>query len=306
VEFVETPPERFEGLRDYPFAPRHLEVDPCGLRMHYVDEGPPEAEPVLLLHGEPSWSYLYRSMIPVCAGAGHRVLAPDLVGFGRSSKPSRPGDYTYERHCAWLRAWIEGLDLRGITLFCQDWGSLLGLRLAAEMEERFARIVVGNGFLPEGRPPGRSLRALGNGAAFLAWRSFARFSPWFRASSVLQLGTRRRLAPDELRAYDAPFAEEGAKAGARAFPLLVPLSPRDPAVPANRRAWSVLERWEKPFLTTFSDGDPITRGLDRMLRERIPGARGLPHRTVRGGHFLQEDAGPELAGAVVDLIAATR
>jgi haloalkane dehalogenase len=274
MEFVETPAERFAGLSDWPYEPRFREVDAAGLRMHHVEAGPSEAPPVLMLHGEPSWSYLYRSMIPVCAAAGHRVLAPDLVGFGRSSKPMDAADYTYQRHCEWVRAWIEALDLREITLVCQDWGSLIGLRLAAELEPRFARVVVGNGGLPAGAPPGRGLRGLGNAAAFLAWRSFARWSPWFEASRILQLGTARRLDAATLRAYDAPFPDDRHKAGARSFPLLVPISSRDPAVPANRRAWAVLERWEKPFLTAFSDGDPITRGLDRVLRERIPGARG--------------------------------
>jgi haloalkane dehalogenase len=303
MEFVETPAERFEGLEDYPFAPRFREVDPVGLRMHYVDEGPPAAAPLLMLHGEPSWSYLYRSMIPICVAAGQRVVAPDLIGFGRSSKPLARTDYTYQRHCDWVRALIEGLDLREITLVCQDWGSLIGLRLAAELEPRFARIVVGNGFLPTGTPPSAGrVRALQGAAAFLAWRTFARWSPFFRISSIVQFGTRRRLDPEELRAYDAPFPEDRFKAGARAFPLLVPLSPRDPAAPANRAAWSVLERWNKPFLTAFSDGDPITRGLERTLQQRIPGAHGLPHRTLRGGHFLQEDAGPELARAALELI----
>jgi haloalkane dehalogenase len=306
MEYLETPDERFEGLKDYPFAPHYHEIEPGGLRMHYVDEGPRDAAPVLMLHGEPSWSYLYRSMIPDCVAAGHRVVAPDLVGFGRSSKPVRRDDYTYERHCAWMRSFIEGLDLRGITLFCQDWGSLIGLRLAAEMEDRFARIVVGNGGLPDGQPPGGSrFGALANVAAFLAWRTFARFAPRLPVARLLQFASARTLDAEELRAYDAPFPDERYKAGARAFPLLVPISSRDPAVPANRRAWEVLERWEKPCLTTFSDGDPITRGMDRTLQRRIPGAKGQPHRTVRGGHFLQEDSGPELAKAIVELIEAT-
>lgn len=306
MELLETPDERFAGLKDHPFEPRYQAIEPGGLRMHYVDEGPREAAPILMLHGEPSWSYLYRFMIPPCVAAGHRVVAPDLVGFGRSSKPTRMEDYSYERHCAWVRSFIEALDLRGITLFCQDWGSLVGLRLAAEMEERFARIVVGNGGLPDGRPPGGSrLGGLANVAAFLAWRTFSRFVPRLPVAGVLQFGSARRLDDEELRAYDAPFPDERYKAGARAFPQLVPISPRDPAAPANRRAWAVLERWEKPFLTTFSDGDPITRGLDRVLQRRIPGAKGQPHRTVRGGHFLQEDAGPELAKILVEWIEAT-
>jgi len=306
MEFLETPPERFERLKDWPFAPKYREVGAGGLRMHYVDEGPENAAPVMMLHGEPSWAYLYRSMIPPCVDAGHRVLAPDLVGFGRSSKPRRIEDYSYASHCEWVRAWIEGLDLRGITLFCQDWGSLIGLRLAAELPERFARVMVGNGGLPAGRPPGGAgLRALGNAAAFLAWRTFARWSPRLPVARILQVGSKRRLDAEELRAYDAPFPDDRYQAGARAFPLLVPISPRDPAVPANERAWSVLERWEKPFLTAFSDGDPITRGLDRVLQRRIPGARGQPHRTVPGGHFLQEDSGPELARTIVEWIAST-
>lgn len=306
MEHLETPAERFEGLKDYPFAPHYREVDPAGLRMHYVDEGPPEAPPVLLLHGEPSWSYLYRGMIPPLVAAGHRVVAPDLVGFGRSSKPVRIEDYTYARHCGWVRSLLEGLDLRDVTLFCQDWGSLVGLRLAAEMEDRFSRLVVGNGFLPDGHPPRADLRSTFNAAAFLAWRTFARFSPWFPTSRIVQFGTIRRLDAEELRAYDAPFPDPRYEAGARAFPRLVPISPRDPAVPDNRRAWNVLERWEKPCLTLFGDRDPITRGLDRVLQERIPGARGMPHRTVHGGHFLQEDAGAELAAAIVDCIDGTR
>jgi len=300
MEILETLEERFADLEGWPFACHSLQVDARGLHLRYVDEGPRDAAPVLLLHGEPSWSYLYRSMIPAFAGAGHRVLAPDLIGFGRSSKPAGRGDYSYQAHCDWLGRWIEELDLCGITLFCQDWGSLLGLRLAAGMEPRFARIVVGNGFLPAGPMPGASLRGLAGAAAFLAWRSFARWSPWFRISAILQLGTRRTLDPAELHAYDAPFPDERHKAGARAFPALVPISASDPAVPANREAWQVLERWEKPFLTLFSDGDPITGGLDRVLQERIPGARGMPHHRVRGGHFLQEDSGPELARRMLD------
>ena len=306
MEFLETPEERFLDLQGHPFAPHFHGVDPSGLRMHYVDEGPRAAAPVLMLHGEPSWSYLYRAMIPDCVAAGHRVIAPDLVGFGRSSKPVRLDDYSYQRHCDWLRAFVEGLDLRGITLFCQDWGSLLGLRLAAELDGRFDRIVVGNGFLPTGTPPGGGgLRSLGNGLAFLAWRSFARFVPRLPIARILQTGTARRLDAEELRAYEAPFPDERDKAGARAFPRLVPISPRDPAVPANRRAWDALGRWHKPFLTVFSDGDPITRGLERALQAHVPGARDMPHRKVRGGHFLQEDSPHELAEAIVALIAKT-
>lgn len=296
MKILRTPPERFENLPDYPFAPHFVEVD--GLRMHYLDEGPPDAEPVLLLHGEPSWSFLYRHMIAPIAGAGHRAIAPDLVGFGKSDKPAAIGDYSYQRHMDWITGFVTALDLRGITLFCQDWGSLLGLRLAAEQEARFARIVLANGGLPTGDQEMPRI--------FRLWQAFARWSPWFPIGRIVDRGTVSELSGEVIAAYDAPFPSSAHKAGARAFPRLVPTSPDDPAAPANRRAWERLERWEKPFLTAFSDRDPITRGLDRVVQERVPGARGQQHTTVRGaGHFLQEEKGPELARITLDFIAAT-
>lgn len=291
LKAVRTPDERFANLPDYPFEPRYVEVD--GLRMHYVDEGPRDAAPVLMLHGEPSWSYLYRHMIPICAER-FRVVAPDLVGFGRSDQPTRIGDYTFERHMAWLTDFVEQLDLAAITLVCQDWGAMLGLRLAAEREERFARIAVGNGMLVSGdrsMPP-----------AFRLWKLFARWSPWFPIGRIVDAGCRRRLSRRERAAYDAPFPSRRHKAGARAFPRLVPTSPDDPAAPACRAAWEALGRWRKPFLTAFSNGDPIMRGGDRVLQRHVPGADGQPHTTLRGGHFLQEDSGPEFARRVVDWI----
>ena len=300
VEFLETPEERFEGLPDFPFAVQRLQVDDSGLHMAYVDEGPRDGPVVLLMHGEPSWSYLYRFMIPPCVDAGFRVVAPDLIGFGRSSKPTSLGDYTYQRHVDWTSRWLEELDLKGITLFAQDWGSLIGLRLAAELEERFAAIVIGNGFLPTGNLPLKGSKALSAGAAFLTWRAFARFTPMFPTSAILSFGSGRDLSEGERRAYSAPFPDSKYEAGARAFPRLVPITPRDPAVPANRAAWEVLERWDKPFVTAFSTGDPITRGMDALLQQRIPGARGRKHHRVRGGHFLQEVSGPELAQIVID------
>lgn len=299
MDVLVTPPSRFHGLRDYPFAEHRVEVDPRGLSMHYVDEGPQDGSPILMLHGEPTWSYLYRHMIPPCVAAGHRVIAPDLIGFGKSTKPAKVSDYSYLAHCTWLRTLIESLDLRDITLFCQDWGSLIGLRLATEMPDRFARIVVGNGFLPEAKPVTAS--ALHSSAAFLVWRTFASTTPYLPVARIVQTGTMRKLSAHEMRAYDAPFPDRRYKAGVRAFPGLVPLGPSDPAAEANARAWRVLERWEKPVLTTFSNGDPITRGLDKKLQARIPGAAGQPHRRVRGGHFLQEDAGQELVEAILTL-----
>lgn len=295
MEFVRTPERCFERLADYPFEPHYFQVNDAGMRMHYLDEGPSQADPVLMLHGEPSWSYLYRHMIPVVAAAGHRVIAPDLIGFGKSDKPTRLEDYSYQSHMDWMLALVEGLDLRNITLVCQDWGSLIGLRLAAEQEPRFKAIVVGNGMLPTGDQPVP--------AAFKIWKNFALYSPWFPIARIINSGTFKTLGPEERKAYDAPFPSAKYKAGARAFPRLVPVAPDNPATPANRAAWKVFEGWNKPFLTTFSNGDPITRGGDKYMQERIPGAKGQPHQTLVGGHFLQEDSPVPFAQAINSLLA---
>ena len=256
MRILRTDEARFAGLPDYPFAPNHLDVEP-GLRMHYVDEGPRNASPVLMLHGEPSWSYLYRHMIPLVAEAGHRVLAPDLIGFGKSDKPASVTDYSYGRHLTWLASWLEQLNLTNITLVCQNWGSLLGLRLAAEHRQRFSRIIVGNGMLPTGETPVP--------AVFSMWKAFATHSPWFPVGRIVQLGTDRTLSKAEIAAYEAPFPSAEFKAGARAFPKLVPTEPDTPDSDANKAAWQVLEKWKKPFITCFSSGDPITRGGDRHM-----------------------------------------
>ena len=294
MELLRTPDERFANLPDYPFAPHYAEVD--GVRIHYVDEGPAHAAPLLLMHGEPSWSYLYRKMIPILVGAGHRVVAPDLVGFGRSDKPAAGADYTYQRHVDWMTGLLTTLDLREATLFGQDWGGLIGLRMAAENEERFARIIAANTFLPTGDiPPGR---------AFLRWQRMSQEMPDFRAGDIVKGGCASELSAAVIAAYDAPFPDERYLAGARVFPLLVPTTPDDPAAPANRAAWDVLRRWQKPFLTLNSDRDPITRGGDRYFQESIPGAQGQPHTTITGaGHFLQEDRGEELAQVMVGFLA---
>jgi haloalkane dehalogenase len=297
MDIVRTPDERFADLPGYAFAPHYIEID--GLRVHYVDEGPRDAAPVLMLHGEPSWSYLYRKMIPLFAAAGQRAVAPDLVGFGRSDKPVRRADYTYERHVDWMRRVIERLDLRRITLVCQDWGGLIGLRLAAEHPDRFARVVAANTFLPTGDLPA--------GPAFLAWQKFSQETPEFPVGTIVGGGCVTHLDPTVVAAYDAPFPDERSKAGARQFPLLVPTTPDDPAAAANRAAWEVLRRWTRPFLTAFSDMDPITGGADVLLQQAIPGAQGQPHTTITGaGHFLQEDKGEELARVVVDFIRRTQ
>ncbi len=270
------------------------------LRVHYVEDGPAGApETVLLLHGEPSWSFLYRHMVPVLAGAGHRCVAPDLVGFGRSDKPAARTDYTYARHVEWLRATVfDRLDLTGVTLVCQDWGGLLGLRLVAEHPDRFRRVVVANTGLPTGDT--------GITDAFLAWQTFSQEVPTMPIGAIVNGGCRTDLAPEVVAGYDAPFPDESYKEGARQFPLLVPTSPDDPASADNRRAWESLRTFERPVLCAFSDGDPITAGTDRLFKEAVPGTRGQPHTTIEGGgHFLQEDRGPELAVVVADFIAAT-
>jgi len=301
MKILRTPDERFANLPGYSFQPHYLNV-PDGeggsLGVHYVDEGPSTARPVLLLHGEPSWSYLYRKMIPIIAGAGHRAVAPDLVGFGRSDKPAERGDYTFQRHVDWMTSFVEHLDLQEITLFGHDWGSLIGLRMVAEQPDRFARFVIGNGGLPAGDAPANE--------AFMRWQKFSQTSPTFDIGRIVQGATVTTLDDDVVAAYDAPFPDDSYKAGARIFPSLVPTTPDDPAAEANRRAWEVLQKWEKPFLTTFSDSDPVTKGGERPLQARIPGARGQPHTTITGaGHFLQEDKGEELAHVIVDFIART-
>jgi haloalkane dehalogenase len=303
VETVRTPDDRFANLPGYDFEPHYVDV-PDGeggtLRVHFVDEGPAEASStVLMLHGEPSWSYLYRRMIPIVTAAGHRAVAPDLVGFGRSDKPAKRTDYTYQRHVDWMGAALfDQLDLRHITLVCQDWGGLIGLRLAAENPDRFDRIVAANTFLPTGdRHPGD---------AFLAWQKFSQEVPELPVGRIVNGGCATDLSDEVVAAYDAPFPDESYKEGARQFPTLVPTTPDDPAAPANRKAWEVLTAWTKPVLTAFSDGDPITAGADRHLRELVPGASGRPHTTITGaGHFLQEDKGEDLARVVVDFITAT-
>lgn len=286
MRVLRTTDDRFRDLPDYPFEPHWTELA-GGLRMHHVEEGPSDADPVLMLHGEPTWSYLYRHMVPVFADAGLRAIAPDLVGFGKSDKPGARSDYSYQSHMDWLTEWLLALDLTRITLICQDWGSLLGLRLAAEHPDRFDRIVVANGFLPiADRPAGR---------AFRLWQLFATRTPVFPAGRIVAAGTGRSLTKAERAAYDAPFPGRSYQAGARAFPALVPTKPDDPAVPANREAWRRLGEWEKPFLTLFGSGDPILGKADRPLQAHVPGAAGQPHDRLRGGHFVQEDAGVEIA-----------
>jgi haloalkane dehalogenase len=297
MEFLRTPDDRFVNLPGYNFEPHYAEID--RMRMHYLDEGPRGAAPVLLLHGEPSWCYLYRKMVPILAAKGHRVIAPDLIGFGRSDKPVRREDYSYQRHVDWMAAFVRALNLRDITLFGQDWGGLIGLRVLAEDPDRFARVVVAN----TGLPTGDSKPSEG----FLRWRQYSQSTPKFHAGGIVKGACQTELSPEVIAAYDAPFPDDRYKAGAKQFPLLVPITPDDPASEANRTAWKVLQRWTKPLLTLFSDGDPVTAGGERPFQRLVPGANGQPHVTIHGaGHFLQEDKGEELAQVVVDFIAAAR
>ena len=298
MQALRTPDARFANLPGYAFTPHYLQVDDTEggeLRLHYLDEGAADAPVVLLLHGEPSWCYLYRKMIPLLVSAGYRVVAPDLIGFGRSDKPSQRSDYTYQRHVDWIRAVLQQLDLQGITLVCQDWGGLIGLRLVAEHPERFARVVAANTMLPTGdHPPGE---------AFLKWREFSQTVPVFPTGMIIQRAVTCPLPPEVIAAYDAPYPDESYKEGARQFPTLVPASPDDPAAPANRKAWESLAKFDKPFLTAFSDKDPVTAGGEKVLRKLIPGCAGQPHTTIEnGGHFLQEDQGETLARVVIEFM----
>ncbi|MEW6127954.1 MAG: haloalkane dehalogenase [Acidobacteriota bacterium] len=296
MKFLRTPDEYFTDLPDFNFAPHYLEL--LGMRMHYIDEPGTSGETVLMLHGEPSWSFLYRKMIPIIKAAGHRAIAPDLFGFGRSDKPIEKSDYSYQFHVDAITEFIKQLDLTNITFFGQDWGGLIGLRVVAENPERFSRIVAGNTFLPTGdRPPSE---------AFLRWRDYSQSIPEFHAGGIIKGAVVGKPSQDVIDAYNAPFPDETYKAGARAFPLLVPITPDDPASEANRQAWEVLKQWTKPFLCTFSDSDPITRGGDVIFQKLIPGTQGQKHTTITdAGHFLQEDKGEELARVIVDFIAST-
>jgi len=302
MEALRTPEERFADLPDYPFEPNYAEVrDGEGgvLRVHYLDEGPADEAPVLLVHGEPSWSYLYRHMVPILVDAGHRVVVPDLVGFGRSDKPTRQTDYSYARHVAWLSELVfDHLDLRDATFFGQDWGGLLGLRLVAAEPDRFARVVIGNSGLPTGHGPASE--------AFLRWQRFSQTTPVFPVGDLVGRACTTELSAAVVAAYDAPFPDDTFKAGARIFPSFVPTNPDDPETAPNQAAWRVLEAFQKPFLCAFSDSDPVTAGGDAPFLAKVPGARGRQHPTIVGaGHFLQEDAGPELAAVIRDFISDT-
>ncbi|MFX1301080.1 MAG: haloalkane dehalogenase [Promethearchaeota archaeon] len=297
MKLFRTPDERFKTLPDYRFEPNYIQVaeKDLDIRLHYLDEGAKNSDSVLLMHGVPSWSFLYRHMIPIFVKEGFRAIAPDLIGFGKSDKPAGIGDHTYRRHVKWITQFVEKLDLRGISMFCQDWGSLIGLRVAAENSERFNRIVLSNGGLPTGAE--RVTRA------FMNWQEVSRtVDPW-PVGVFIQAGTVSELSDAIIAGYEAPFPEEKYKAGARALPSLVPISTDDPEHEANKKAIERFRSWKKPFLTAFSDGDPITKGGDKLFQEIVPGAKGQPHKIIKdAGHFVQEDKGPECAKIMIDFI----
>lgn len=301
MKILRTPDARFANLPDFPFTPHYCEVknsDGTALRIHYLDEGPTSANPVLLMHGEPSWAFLYRRIVAILAARGHRIVAPDLVGFGRSDKPADQSDYTYERHVSWMSDWMATTRLTNITLFCQDWGGLIGLRLVAAFPEKFARVIVANTGLPTGE---------GFSEGFQRWLEFSQSTPTLPIGQIVGMGCRRGLSETEMAAYDAPFPDESFKAGARRFPLLVPITPQHGSVAENKAAWKVLEKFTKPFLTAFSDSDPVTKGGDLIFHTRVPGTTGQKHVTIAAaGHFLQEDKPDEIATLIHGFIASTK
>ena len=293
MNILRTPDAHFENLPDWSFHPHYTQIIDAStsqtLRLAYVDEGPRDGPAVLLMHGEPTWSYLYRHIIPKLVALGYRVVAPDLIGFGRSDKLADRNDYTYERHVAWLSSWLTAMNLSDITLFCQDWGGLLGLRLVAAFPERFARVIAGNTGLPVGTPASDG---------FMQWLAFSQLTNDLPVGKIVATGVTRKLSREEVAAYNAPFPDASYKAGACQFPTLVPITPQQASVAENNAAWKVLTNFDKPFVTAFSDNDPVTRGGELPFQKLIPGAKGQAHVTLKGGHFLQEDCPDDIAALI--------
>lgn len=295
IEFIRTPEERFDVVEDFDYEPNYLEVE--GLRMAYLDEGTATSgHTILLPHGEPTWAYLYRFMIPPLVDAGHRVIVPDLIGFGRSDKPIDRADYTYDNHVRWMMDFGDQLGATGVTVFCQDWGGLIHLRIAGQEPDRFDRIVAGNTGLPEGK-------SLGPGFDF--WLNLSQTAEVLDCGQLIAGTARNReLTEAEVAAYNAPFPDESHMAGVREFPAIVPITPEHPSVTENKAAWETLEQWDKPFLTLWGTADPVLGHLGQGFIDRVPGAAGQPHQTfANGGHFIQDDHGPEIAAAINDWLA---
>lgn len=300
MDILRTPDERFAALEGYAFAPCYQEVraeDGTPIRIHYVDQGPRDAPPILLMHGNPSWSYIHRKMIGPLAAAGHRVIAVDLVGNGRSDKPAAKSDYTLARHYDWMDQWLTALDLRRITLYCQDWGGTIGLALVSRQPARFDRVVASNTGVPEGR---------GENAFMKMWVSTMRDATHFPLRQMLPQGMLHKLTPGEMDAYLAPFPTDAYMAGIIAFPLLIAVQPDNPGVPLNKKVWEGLERFDKPFLTLFGARDPVAKGVDREMQRRIPGASGQPHQVFPDAHhFIQEDVPQLLVDHILRFIGSS-
>jgi haloalkane dehalogenase len=295
MKVLRTPDDRFDNLVNYAYTANYSEISDSALgnlRLHYLDVGEQGSPIILCMHGEPTWSYLYRKMIPIFVDAGFRVIAPDLIGFGKSDKPTDRSAYTHNGHVNWMKDWLEALDLEHITLVAQDWGGLIGLRLAADLPDRFERISISNTGLPTGDKPATD--------AFMQWREYSQSIEDFDAGLIVSQFSAKKLTDAEKEAYRAPFPSEEYKTGARQFPLLVPITPDDPANQSNRHAWEVLSKWEKPMLLCYSDQDPVTGPWREQFIEKVPGTRGQPHITLHGGHFIQEDDGVRWANTVVE------
>ena len=291
---LRTPDQCFKNLPDFPFDPNYVEVD--GLRIHYLDEGPKDADPILLMHGEPSWCFLYRKMIPALSKQGHRCIAPDLIGFGKSDKLASSDAYSYKFHVDIMNKFIRALDLKNITLFCQDWGSLIGIRNLIENTERFQRLIVANGGLPTGEH--------GASDAFKAWLEYSQTVEDFHVGGIIKGGCATDLSKEVIAAYNAPFPHDAYKECARIFPAFVPMTPDNPESETNKKGWEVLRQWNGKVLTLFSDQDPVTKGGEKPFQKLLPGAQGQPHETIQGGgHFLQEDKGEVIAGKIVAWLA---
>lgn len=296
MDFVRTPDDRFADLVDFPYVPKYVEAD--GLRVAWLDEGPADGPTMLLLHGEPTWGYLYRRMTPPLVEAGYRCVVPDLIGFGRSDKPTDPDAYTYANYIGWMNQFMDAIELPEATLFAQDWGGLIGLRLVTARPDRFNRVAVGNTALPIG---------IGAGPGFDAWLAASQQIDFTACGRLMSRSVvARELSAGELAAYEAPFPDASYTVGAKVFPTLVPITPDHPQVEENKAAWQVLEAWEKPFLTLWGTDDPVLGHLANWFIDRVPGAAGQPHQAFSpGGHFIQDDRGEDLAAALIEWMAAT-
>ena len=289
----QTPEIRFADLKDFPFHPHYAYIR--GLRMHYIDEGPPGSPTILLLHGVPTWSYLYRFMIRRISDAGYRVVVPDLIGFGKSDKPVEKEFHTYQLHVDFINDFLNCIKVSDLILFAHDWGSLIGLRIVADRPELFSGIIICNGMLPTGEQVMHY--------TFNIWRFIARYSPFIPVGTVINYGLKTtELHKEEKKAYRAPFPSQKYMAGIRALPGRVPVTTDDPESAANNKAWGILSKWQKPFLTIFSNNDPVTRGGEKYLQSRIPGSAGQPHKIVQGGHFIQEEKSDDISRMVIEFI----